>query len=58
MRADSKHTGSCQGESSEPPEADGASVRAGHKLRGSTLEGTNYHECTGWLLSGRACGTN
>ena len=29
--------------------------RAAHKLQGSTLEGTNYDECTGWLLSGRAC---
>ena len=28
MRADSQHTGSCQEESSEPPEADGVSVRS------------------------------
>jgi len=51
-RADSAHTGSCQKESGEPPEADGASMRAGRSCAqaSSTLKGSSHIECRRWLL--------
>ena len=60
VRADSQHTGSCQEESGEPPEADGASVRAGWSCAQASEEALSREAATwsvgdGYFVNERVC---